>query len=246
MTMGQYKLVALDMDGTLLNNRGTISDTNIQAIREATDAGVAVCIATGRGYPHAISYVNQIGLTTPMVTVNGGEVWRTPEELHQRTLLDPRFVRQFLELITPLGLWYWAYSTEGVHNRDSWVEDPDKYEWLKFGIVAEDDRVRGNILQAMESWGGLEITNSSPDNLEVNPEGVNKASGIHEVCGLLGIEMSQVIAVGDSLNDLAMIREAGLGVAMGNAQHILKETADTITSTNEEDGVARVLREFVL
>ncbi|MDF2963402.1 MAG: Cof-like hydrolase, partial [Paenibacillus sp.] len=98
----------------------------------------------------------------------------------------------------------------------------------------------------LEAWGVLEITNSHPLNLELNPKGINKASGIRQVCSLLGIGMSQVIAMGDSLNDESMIREAGLGVAMGNAQDEVKEFADVITATNEEHGVAKIIEQYVL
>lgn len=90
------------------------------------------------------------------------------------------------------------------------------------------------------------MTNSHPCNIELNPKGVSKASGLKEVCRRLGIDMSEVVAVGDSLNDLAMIREAGLGVAMGNAQEEVKKAADWTTVTNEEDGVAEVIFKKVL
>ncbi|MNP64340.1 Sugar phosphatase YidA [compost metagenome] len=93
--------------------------------------------------------------------------------------------------------------------------------------------------------GGLEITNSSPHNLEINPLGVNKAAGILEVCKLLGLDMSQVIAVGDSLNDLAAIQQAGLGVAIGNAQETVKEEADAVVASNNNDGIAEVIQKYI-
>lgn len=244
--MGVYKLVALDMDGTLLNHRGEISEANARAIRDALDAGVAVCFATGRGYPHVISYAEQLGLSTPMVTVNGGEVWSNPGQLHTRHLLDRSVVRKLHDLVVPYGIWYWGYSTEGVHNRDDWVDDLESLDWLKFGIHTENDSIREEIFSILESWGGLEITNSSPHNLEINPEGVSKASGIREVCRLLEIDMRQVIAMGDSLNDISMILEAGLGIAMGNAQEAVKQAADEMTAANDDDGVAQAIRRFVL
>src|SRR5690606_2824056 len=96
------------------------------------------------------------------------------------------------------------------------------------------------------SWDVLEVTNSHPHNLECNPKDVNKAAGIQEVCQLLGIQMSEVVAIGDSMNDEAMIRSAGLGVAMGNAQASIKNIADITTATYLENGVARVIRDYVL
>jgi len=97
-----------------------------------------------------------------------------------------------------------------------------------------------------EEMDCFEITNSHPANLEFNPKGVNKAAGLRQVCQLYGLSMDEVVAMGDSLNDIAMIREAGLGVAMGNAQEEVKRAADMIALSNTEDGVAHLIRSFVL
>ena len=132
-----------------------------------------------------------------------------------------------------------------VHKQDNWDGDVEGREWLKFGYSTEDDELRHKLLLKLQDMGGLEITNSSPHNLEINPLGVNKASGIQEVCQLLGLQMSQVIAVGDSLNDLAAIQQAGLGVAMGNAQKTILQEADVVVSSNNEDGIAEVIQKYI-
>ena len=119
-------------------------------------------------------------------------------------------------------------------------------QWLKFGFDTNDESIRQIIMDELVSKGTFEISNSSPTNIEVNAMGVNKAKAIKLVCSLLDISMENVMAVGDSLNDLAMISEAKMGVAMGNAQEIVKEKADWITATNEEDGVAKAIRKWVL
>ncbi|EFM08723.1 Cof-like hydrolase [Paenibacillus curdlanolyticus YK9] len=249
--MGTYKLVALDMDGTVLNETQEISETNQRWIRKAMDAGVIVCFSTGRGFRSALPYAEQLGLMDiPMITVNGGEIWRKPHVLHQRTLVDPGTIRRLHQLaLRHPEVWYWAYSTNDVYNKEKWIEPADYYaahHWLKFGYYTEDDVARQAILSEVSSWGTLEITNSSPWNLEMNPLGINKASALRELCKLLGIDMSQTVAAGDSLNDIAAIREAGLGVAMGNAQDEVKAAADVVTFTNEEHGVAELLRRYVL
>src|SRR5690606_15624796 len=114
------------------------------------------------------------------------------------------------------------------------------------GIHTEDDGLRRALWDEIASWGGLELSNSSPLNIEINPAGVSKAAALEEVCRLAGVRMEETVAVGDSLNDLAAIRAAGLGVAMGNAQEAVKEAADAVTATNEEDGVALVIRRYIL
>ncbi|MBO9605664.1 MAG: HAD hydrolase family protein [Paenibacillaceae bacterium] len=140
---------------------------------------------------------------------------------------------------------YWGYTPEGDFNKDNWPDDPASAQWLKFGFSSLDGEKPRIIRATLESWGGLEITNSSPYNLELNPIGISKASGVSEVCRLLGIGMHEVIAVGGSLNDIAMIRAAGLGIAMGNAQDEVKRVADAVTATNDEDGVAEVIERYI-
>ncbi|GKS13676.1 5-amino-6-(5-phospho-D-ribitylamino)uracil phosphatase YcsE [Paenibacillus chitinolyticus] len=244
--MSQYKLVALDMDGTLLNEEKQVSPANREAIYAALEAGVTVIFSTGRGVQSALPYAEELKLQTPIVSVNGSEVWKAPHDLLKRTLLDLDLVRRMYDLAIEHDTWYWAYSVEGMYNRDNWAEDITKPEWLKFGFYTENKESLEIIRGELARWGELEITNSHPDNLELNPKGISKASGIEEVCKLLGIEMSQVIAMGDSENDIAMIRAAGLGVAMGNAQDGVKRIADLVTVTNDEDGVAKIIQEYVL
>lgn len=244
--MGKYKLIALDMDGTFLTEEKTVSGENRKAIEAAAAAGVTVMFATGRGIPNVMPYVEELGLQSPIVTVNGSEVWSAPKQLHSRTFLDPELVKSMRELALKYDTWYWAYAVNGIYNKERWTDSPEAEQWLKFGYYYEDEASLKAIHDQLASWGQLEITNSHPSNIELNPKGVSKASGLHVVCGLLGIDMSQVIAMGDSLNDVSMIREAGLGVAMGNAQDAVKSLADVVTGTNEEHGVAQIIGKYVL
>jgi len=242
-----YRLLALDMDGTLLNGREEISPANAEWIRRAGEAGVTVCLSTGRGYDSALPYAEQLGLDTPMITVNGGEVWRRPRELHRRVTMSPETVLKLHRVAERHGsVWFWAYATDGIYNKESWTNDVLEKEWLKFGYHTEDARELRAIWEEISEWGDLEISNSAAVNIEVNPKGVSKAAGMAEVCRLLGCNLSEAVAIGDSLNDIAAIRAAGLGVAMGNAQDAVKAAADAVTGTNEEDGVAQAIRKYVL
>ncbi|MFC5469937.1 Cof-type HAD-IIB family hydrolase [Cohnella suwonensis] len=244
--MGNYKLLALDLDGTLLNDRSEISETNLEWVRRAAEAGVTVCVSTGRGFPSALPIVEQLGLNTPMITVNGGEIWTKPHEIHRRTLLDWEKVAKLREIALRHDVWYWAYSTGGIHNKEQWVDDVPSLDWLKFGYYTEDVPVLQEILREIGEGEGLEISNSSPYNIEINPMGVSKATALMEVCSMLGYEMSEVASMGDSLNDIAAIRASGLGVAMGNAQEEVKLAANVVTGSNTENGVAEAIRQYVL
>ena len=119
-------------------------------------------------------------------------------------------------------------------------------EWIKFGFHIEEDEIRESVYKELVDKGLFEISNSSLKNIEVNALGINKAVGLQKVCDLLRISMDNVMAVGDSLNDIAMITEAGLGVAMGNAQETVKKAADDITGTNHVSGVAQAIHKWVL
>ncbi|KHL92630.1 hypothetical protein QW71_28240 [Paenibacillus sp. IHB B 3415] len=242
----KYRLLALDMDGTLLNDEQKITPKTVEWIKKAMNAGVHVCLSTGRSSRSAMPYAVQLGLETPMIMVNGSEVWRAPGELYRRSLMDVELVKQMHKIAEEFDIWFWAYSVDEVYNRDTWDGEIDSREWLKFGYSTEDNDIRHKLLMRLQELGGLEITNSSPFNLEINPLGVNKASGILEVCKLLGINMSQVVAVGDSLNDLAAIQQAGFGVAMGNAQETVKQEADAVVATNNDDGIAEVIEKYIL
>lgn len=244
--MGNYKLIALDMDGTLLNEDKKISAENQAAIREATSQGKVVIMSTGRGAISAMPFIKELGLSTPLVVVNGSEVWASPDTLLKRTLVPIETIRELHKLAVENDCWWWAYSVEGVFNRESEGLDINQHEWLKFGYFTDNAEKLQRIREVVSSWGTLEITNSHPSNLEMNPLGISKATGVEAVCDLLGISMSEVIAMGDSENDIAMIREAGLGVAMGNAQEEVKRIADITTVTNNEDAVAQVIRTYML
>lgn len=241
----KYRLLALDMDGTLLNDEQMITPLTVKWIKKAVDSGVHVCLSTGRAFTSAFPYAEQLGLQTPMITVNGSEIWRKPYEIYRRSLMDPMLVQQMYDIAKDKDIWFWAYSLDEVYKQNNWDGNVLGKEWLKFGYHTEDDELRHKLLLQLQDMGGLEITNSSPYNLEINPLGVNKASGIKEVCHLLGLEMSQVIAVGDSLNDLAAIQQAGLGVAMGNAQETVRQEADVVVSSNNEDGIAEVIQKYI-
>jgi 5-amino-6-(5-phospho-D-ribitylamino)uracil phosphatase len=244
--VSKYRLVALDMDGTLLNEEQRVTEETAHWIGEAMRSGIYVCLSTGRGFQSAVPYAEQLQLDTPMITVNGSEVWKKPHVLLHRTLMESEQVKRLRELAIKHDTWYWGYTVEGVFNKEKWVDDEQAREWLKFGYYTEDDAAREAVIERIPAIGEFEVTNSHPCNLELNPRGVSKATGIAKVCELLGIRMSEVVAVGDSLNDIAMIQAAGLGVAMGNAQEEVKRAADAVVYSNNEDGVAQVIREYVL
>nr|WP_263327544.1 Cof-type HAD-IIB family hydrolase [Neobacillus sp. Marseille-Q6967] len=241
----KIKLIALDMDGTLLNDQHEVSEANRQAIKEAQEKGVYVVLSTGRSLRTCKEHAESLELTSFLVTVNGSEIWDSSGELVERNFVKPENIHWMWELTKHHNTKFWAISTENNYFNEM-PEDIHGIQWLKFGFNVDDDAVREAIMKQLQEKGEFELTNSTPTNIEVNPIGINKAKGLKLVCERLGIGMNNVMSVGDSLNDLAMIQEAGLGIAMGNAQEQVKKAADWVTATNNEDGVAIAIRKWVL
>ncbi|WP_369888440.1 Cof-type HAD-IIB family hydrolase [Bacillus halotolerans] len=239
------KLIAIDMDGTLLNDEQLISDENRNAIREAEDKGVYVVISTGRTLMTCRELAESLKLSSFLITANGSEIWDSNFNLVERKLLHTDHIKMMWDLRNKHNTNFWASTVNKVW-RGEFPENITDHEWLKFGFDIEDDDIRNEVLAELRKNKELEITNSSPTNIEVNALGINKAAALATVSEKLGFTMENVMAMGDSLNDIAMIKEAGLGVAMGNAQDVVKETADWITDTNIEDGVAKAIRHWVL
>lgn len=241
----EIKLIALDMDGTLFNDDRQISIGNREAIKEVQDRGIFVVLSTGRSIMTCGEHADSLELTSYLVTVNGSEIWDEKRDLVERNIVKSEFIQWMWELSQRHKTRFWAISTDKMWF-DEMPGDIQDREWLKFGFDIDDDDVREIILKELQEKGEFELSNSSLKNIEVNPIGINKANGLKIVCRKLGIDMENVMAVGDSLNDMAMIKEAGIGVAMGNAQEVLKEAADWVTATNNEDGVAKAIRKWVL
>lgn len=243
----EIKLVALDMDGTLLNDDLEVSEENAQAIKQAIHEGVDVVLATGRPMAMVESFSKDLDLPSYLVTVNGGEIWTVGMELLEQHYLDGKYIEMLWNLTEEIGGFYvWMVSSDEIYLN----EIPGKVSeqnWLKFGCQTDNMDNLNKLKEKIEVYQDqLEITNSLPNNIEVNPIGVNKLEALKKVCERLGISMENVMTVGDSLNDRRMIEGAGLGVAMGNAQEIIKEIADVTVETNNEHGVARAIERYVL
>ncbi|MUV39033.1 5-amino-6-(5-phospho-D-ribitylamino)uracil phosphatase [Lentibacillus sp. JNUCC-1] len=243
--MSDIKLIALDMDGTLLNTAEEISAYTKEVIGEALDLGVHVVLSTGRALPTCYPYAETLGLKSYLVTVNGGEIWTMEKQLVERHLLEPDLVENIYRLALRKELKTWMITTEKVYFNER-PEDFHAHEWLKLGGHTLDEASLESFIKEVSHYEGLELTNSLPINVEINPKGVSKASALKRVCRELGFTMDEVMAVGDSLNDMKMIQEAGLGVAMKNGQEAIKKAADYMTDTNNQDGVAKAIETFVL
>lgn len=240
--MKQWRLVALDLDGTLLDHEGNISKENQKWIKIAQQSGLEVTIATGRPLRLTKTYLDLLEIKVPYVVANGSEVWAGPNHLLERHLIASQDVEYVLNLALQYDTHFWSSVVDHVFPPGCVPDVVEKYQWLKFGLKSEDPAIIREIWNRLEDYGKLEISSSDPGNIEVTPLGITKATGLRRVCEYMDIHPKQVVTIGDGLNDVAMMRWSGLGIAMGNAEKQVKEVADRVTVHHTKHGVAEALK----
>ncbi|MGE4273063.1 MAG: Cof-type HAD-IIB family hydrolase [Desulfitobacterium sp.] len=263
------KLVATDLDDTLLRDDLTLSQRVMAAIRQAKEQGVYVTFATGRMPVSARPYAEQLGLDVPIITYNGAMIQEAiSRKILYRKVISVEVAREVIRFLLSEELYLHMYRGDRVfvQKTNEWseaygqktgvqVEEADLLEILqeekegveKIIIFAHPDELKiwREKLRVMFPKM-LHLTSSKPYFLELNHPEVNKGNTLLNFAKGLGIKPEEVMAIGDSLNDLEMIRYAGLGVAMENAHQDVKDVAKVITSSNEEDGVAKAIEDYVL
>lgn len=262
-----YKLIAIDLDDTLLNDNLEISPRNRQALSSAVKRGVVVTVATGRMFRSALPFALDLGIEVPIITYQGAIVKnaRSGEVLVNRPV-PLELARQVLEEGYRAGVHMNVYFNDALYV-DSITAEAEGYaklagvEMIAVGNLIEFlqeeptkilyiadpsrlDRLKGPM---QDRFGeNLYITKSKPNYLEFLHPRATKKYALEELAARFGVVQAEIMAFGDSYNDLEMIEYAGLGVAMGNAPDDIKAKADYVTVTNNEDGVAVVIEKFVL
>ena len=269
--MADIKLIALDLDGTLLTSDKKISERNLAALKAAQAKGVKVVLTTGRPLKAMDFFLHELGTDGRedeyTITFNGGLVQRNTGEILDKTVFSYDDVARIYEetdkLHIPLdaiceGLVYQIQSDQdslyAQFNPALTFEPVDfsdlssQQTYNKCVTAYAKEPLDAAIEQiSPELFERYEIFKSREMLLEWSPKNVHKANGLEKLIAHLGIERSQVMACGDEANDLSMIEWAGLGVAMQNAVAIVKEAANVVTPmTNDEDAVAWAIEEYVL
>lgn len=244
--MKTIKLIALDMDGTTLTNDKQIAPETFDAIQYAKSKGIKVMIATGRPYQECYPFAKQLQLEDYLIVSNGAEIWDMNEKLIERSEMDQQLIEKLWRIGENHQAPMWVISTEKVHYSNNPPIDFSIEKWLKIGYAYLDKLTKSEIMKELAYFeDALEITNSYVDNIEVNKKGINKATAIKKICDEEGILLEEILVAGDGLNDEKMIIQAGIGVAMGNGQEVIKQIADYVTDTNENHGVAKAIYKFV-
>ncbi|AOR24548.1 Cof-type HAD-IIB family hydrolase [Clostridium taeniosporum] len=274
----KYKLVCIDMDGTLLNGHSNISDRNKEALKKAVNKGVQIAISTGRIFASADYFAGLIGIKTDLISCNGAYIKNrsTNEVIYSNTLTDEQ-VLKIHDTIKDhnFKIIYYTHDTAIVDSKfpenhtynitNKLVSDDKK---IKFFIESDISKILKNysnkiikvicidnsenkntllnVKNNLLKFSDIETVSSGDNNFEVMQKGVSKGNAAKILSEKLGIKQDEVICIGDNENDLSMIKFAGLGVAMGNGSDIVKKSANYITDTNTNDGVAKAIERFIL
>lgn len=248
------------MDGTLLTKSNGISPKTLKVIQEMTRQGIHVFLATGRHLDITIPYHRKLALKTPIICLNGAGVydWFSLDPLQLRTIQASEKLHTALVRKQPRNMM--IHTAEGLYCS---VEDEIIKEWTKEGsrrphyVGSLDGTIPADILKySFRSHQHVEIPkhlyhkNCSfirwNDGFELVRRQVSKWSAIEYLLNQYGISRHHAIAFGDGPNDIEMIQQCGIGVAMGNAITPLKAVADFVTGDHEADGLADFIQEFML
>lgn len=270
------KVVFIDLDGTLLYHMDRVSERNIQAIRRIQEKGVRTVIATGRPAYETDFAVQATGSDTYLITMNGVTVYQDykTRTLLYEAYMQNRASKQIIAYLLKQQVFFEAYIGERAYYpvgtevflRGSSIPEDKIQFFLQTAQPIEDiqhicekqlhiskfffaesrpERIAA-MRDALGGMNGVRTLQSSDSFVEVLPDGMDKKRAVHAVRTVLGLTPEQIMVIGDSENDMGMFEEAGTCVAMGNAFARLKEKADYIAPTNEQDGVAWALETLIL
>lgn len=265
----KYKLLVLDLDGTLTNSRKEISQRNRETLIALQKEGTKLVLASGRptyGIAPLADELQMDKLGGYILSYNGGEIidWETKKMLFAKLLPD-EVVPALYESATRNEVAILTYDKEFIvteHPDDPYVKkeaflnkmqirpsqhflDDIALPLPKCLMVGDPDRlipIEAELSVLLQ--GQISVYRSEPFFLELVPEGIDKAQSLAVLLDKLGMQREEMAAIGDGYNDLSMIQFAGMGIAMGNAQEPVKKVADYITLSNDEDGVAAAVEKF--
>jgi Cof subfamily protein (haloacid dehalogenase superfamily) len=277
--VASYRMIAIDLDGTLLSPDGTVSPRAKAAVHKALAAGLLVCFATGRNYTESKMVLDAVEHYSTAVFVGGAMVidTRNRKTLH-RMGMQPQLAREICDVFESLGHAALALQDTALAGVDYLATadvklDAATSQWMtvtaakiekisglarhahehtiRVGIVASPQDI-ARVRQIIQDRFGervicqsLLVPSYDVEVLEVFDPAVNKWEGLLQVARTHGITPAQIVAIGDDVNDLTMIKSAGLGVAMGNAKPEVLAIAKRVIKRNDEDGLAEFLEELV-
>lgn len=271
----QYKLLALDLDGTFLNDTESISHSNLASVQKASKEGVKIIITTGRSYNSAKRFIRMVNVPDPTITFNGAVIINSGEVLRKITLHN-ELIQDLIKLLKDMDYCPIVYTADGQKYYETFGKYTEDFLSFSKGFEKELkklphllDRKWDNVIRLSVIAGKYDVpllhaelkkrfgqTIRTIDTFfsgwnfwifEILDKLCSKSNGLQFLCEKYGFSRKEVIAVGDNNNDLDMINWAGLGVAMRNGMDSVLREADYVTEyTNNEDGVTEVIQKFIL
>lgn len=270
----KIELVALDLDGTLLNNAHEITQETIDIIEALKEKNIKVVIATGRTFTAAKRYHNLLKLNTPLISCNGGFIYKPDtDEIIDEHPIEKTTLEETFDILENEEIFYQFYTRKTIYSKEikylleNWIhqnkqldsEDrinielvahpsevlSKKKEIFKLLIIEENKDIWNKIYQQMKKFDDLELVSSFEGALDIMVKNVTKAQGLQKVCDYYNIPIENTLAIGDNNNDAEMLKTAKIGIAVENATTIAKNAADYITASNEENGVLKALKRYL-
>ncbi|MBS1705255.1 MAG: HAD family phosphatase [Armatimonadetes bacterium] len=259
------KLVAIDIDGTLLNSSRQVSEENKSALKAVQEAGITICLASGRLIPTIMPIAEEAGVSGPMITCNGAYAESAEGETLVSATLSKRAQQEVLDYSRENQVTANLYQPRRVltTHESPYLElyvkrtraQPEVFGWDRLEQEAATkmifvDAPAANLSHAeyfepLQEYLDFDLTVSEPEYLEFLPRGMNKGTTLALLAKHMGLRQDEVAAIGDYHNDFDMIQWAGLGAAMGSAPEEVKAVANMVVPTNDENGVAFFLNHIL-
>lgn len=270
------KLIVCDMDGTLLDSRKQISRVSLTAMEKAREKGIFTTICSGRVHSMLAAYSRQLKIEGPLIAANGAVIFDTLNDkiLFQKTI-EPKAARDLLMFCGQNGMDYSLLASKNcffsrnsvrirrfeqynnIARTDGLPEIPLRFFSDDYSEALSDDIYKILVYELHEGQKKqtedylhkhreLAWTSSEEGLVDVSANGVSKGEGVRKLARMLGLSASEICVFGDYFNDISMMEQAGLPIAMGNAHKSVKKAALAVTASNDEDGVALGIEKYIL
>ena len=288
-----YKLVAIDLDGTLLNSYGEVSECTKQEIKKAIENGIEIVLASGRPISSVEDLANELGANHYLISGNGAIVYDMQKnKVVYEKYLSKEQILNIVKICEQNSIYYNIYTenevltkslnyntlfyySENTHKQEEkrtniniltdvydYILRSNDEKYLKVTVCDQNQSIFNSIIKMLQTIDDIDVLDvehmsrkiikSGTEEIqvqycytEITNKNVNKWTALEYIMKELGLEKNEVVAIGDNTNDKEMIVEAGLGIAMENSSNKIKELADNVVSTNNDDGVCKAFEKYI-
>ncbi|WP_295157742.1 Cof-type HAD-IIB family hydrolase [uncultured Brachyspira sp.] len=263
--MNNIKLIATDLDGTLLNNNHQISEYNKSIIKKAAERGIKIILSTGRPTSAAFKFLCELNIDTELISFNGAVITDKNYNIIYQENLNASIGKELINIAEKYNIYHQGFladrwnigfyderwinfyiSIAKIDNYTIGFDNIEDFSFSKFMFIGENNLLKEIAEELNQTFGNsIYYTFSRPVYLEVHSPNVSKAKALSYLADKYNISSNNIMAFGDNNNDLEMLEFAGISVAVENAEDIVKEKCRYITKTNEEDGVGYFINQYL-